>query len=101
MPGAIFSSHELPLRNAQAQSQGFGAETVATATALQLQQSLSALPPEKLDRIFTLAEELRDEEGAYVSPKEIAPQQSGANGGFDLMPLVISTARIGRGSRRG
>jgi uncharacterized circularly permuted ATP-grasp superfamily protein/uncharacterized alpha-E superfamily protein len=89
MPGAVFSSHEFPLRDVQSQSQGFGTPTVAAATALQLQKSLSALPPEKLDRIFTLAEELRDEEGAYVSPKEIAPQDKRTDGGFDLMPLVI------------
>jgi uncharacterized circularly permuted ATP-grasp superfamily protein/uncharacterized alpha-E superfamily protein len=76
--------------DAQAQSQGFGAANVASATALQLQKSLSSLPPEKLTRIFALAEELREEEGTYILPKEIAPQEMRPDGGFDLMPLVIS-----------
>src|SRR5271156_1878725 len=86
----VFSSHETPRLDAQAQSQGFGAGNVASATALLLQKSLSALPPEKLKRIFALADELREEEGAYISPKEIAPQETRPDGGFDLMPLVVS-----------
>ena len=45
------------------------------------------LPPEKLSRIFALADELREDEGNYVSPKEIAPEgHRDADGGFDLMP---------------
>ncbi len=85
-----FSSHEIPRFDAQAQSQGFGAGNIAVSTALQLQKSLSALPPEKLNRIFALTEELREEEGVYISPKEIAPQEPRSDGGFDLMPLIIS-----------
>jgi uncharacterized circularly permuted ATP-grasp superfamily protein len=85
-----FSSLENPRLSPQVQSQGFGVGSVANATALQLQKSLSALPPEKLSRIFALAEELRDEEGTYVSLKEIAPQEPRVDGGFDLMPMVIS-----------
>ena len=84
-----FSSLEFPRLDAQGQSQGFGVQNAATATAVQLQKSLSALPPEKLSRIFALAEDLREEEGAYVSPKEIAPTDTRPDGGFDLMPLVI------------
>ncbi len=86
----VFSSHQWPLHDAQSQSQGYGVASVATATALQLQKSLSALPPEKLKRIFALTEELRNEEGAYVSPKETAPTETKPDGGFDLMPLVVS-----------
>ena len=84
-----FSSLEFPLLDMQAQSQGFGVGNAASATVQHLQKSLNALPPEKLTRIFTQAEELRDEEGSYVTPKEIAPLETKADGGFDLMPLVI------------
>jgi uncharacterized circularly permuted ATP-grasp superfamily protein/uncharacterized alpha-E superfamily protein len=90
MFGCGFSSREIFLRDAQSQSQGFGAETVAASTAQHLQKSLSALPQEKLARIFALAEELRDEEGTYISPKEAPPPELRAEGGFDLMPLVVS-----------
>lgn len=90
MPGAVFSSFAQPLRDSQVQGQGFGAGNVASATAMHLQKSLGTLPPEKLARIFALAEELRDEEGVYVSPKEISPQAGGSDAGFDLMPLVLS-----------
>jgi uncharacterized circularly permuted ATP-grasp superfamily protein/uncharacterized alpha-E superfamily protein len=90
MPGAPFSSSQLPLCDAQAQSQGFGPETTLVTPTLQLQKSLGALPPEKLDRIFALAEELHEEEGAYLSPREMTPQAGRSENGFDLMPLVIS-----------
>src|SRR3984957_20512154 len=86
----VFSSHEIPRLDAQSQSQGFGAGNVASATALQLQKSLSALPAEKLSRIFAQTEELRDEEGTYISPKEIAPLEKRPDGVSALMPLVIS-----------
>ena len=36
-----------------------------------------------------MAEELREEEGAYVSPRDPAQQEWRSRGGFDLMPLVI------------
>jgi uncharacterized circularly permuted ATP-grasp superfamily protein/uncharacterized alpha-E superfamily protein len=86
----VFSSLEVPRLDAQAQGQGFGAETIAGATTLHLQKLLGTLPPDKLNRIFALAEELRDEEGVYISPKELSPQETRPDGGFDLMPLVIS-----------
>ena len=41
-----------------------------------------------MSRMFGLAEELREEDGAYLSPKEAQQPESFANG-FDLMPLVI------------
>jgi len=84
-----FSSLEFPRLDSQEQSQGFGVRNAAAATAVQLQKSLGALPPEKLSRIFALADELREEEGAYVSPKALAPTETHPDGGFDLMPLVI------------
>ncbi|MEI9999575.1 MAG: circularly permuted type 2 ATP-grasp protein [Verrucomicrobiota bacterium] len=95
MPGAPFSSHEHPLRAAQAQAQSFGLDNVATATTLALQKSLAAYGPEKLGRMFALAEELREEEGAYLSPREIAPVHAAPEGGFDLMPLIIAGEEMG------
>jgi uncharacterized circularly permuted ATP-grasp superfamily protein/uncharacterized alpha-E superfamily protein len=86
----VFSSLSICRLDAQSQMQGFGAGNAATVTALQLQKSLSALPPEKLTRIFALADELREEEGVYVSPKEMGPQVTRTQSGFDLMPLVLS-----------
>ncbi|HEX4139324.1 MAG TPA: circularly permuted type 2 ATP-grasp protein, partial [Candidatus Methylacidiphilales bacterium] len=59
----------------------------AAAVTLQVQNALSSLSHEKLDRVFSMAEELREEEGTYVAPREVTKERSG--GGFDLMPLVI------------
>ncbi len=74
----------------QAQSQGYGAPTAAASTIQQLQKALHALPPDKLARIFAVAEELRDEEGSYSTTREVAPPAArGTEGGFDLMPLVL------------
>lgn len=56
---------------------------------MQTQRTLSALSPEQLDRIFSLAEELREEEGAYLGPRDPAQQEWHSREGFDLMPLVI------------
>jgi len=47
------------------------------------------MPLEKLAHIFSMAEELREEEGTYLVPKEIATLETRTAGGFDLMPLVI------------
>lgn len=44
---------------------------------------------EQLERIFTLAEELREEEGVYIGPRDPAQQDWRSGNGFDLMPLVI------------
>ncbi len=57
--------------------------------ALQIQKSLSSLSLDQLDRIFSFAEELREEEGTYLTPREAAQQDWRSGGGFDLMPLVI------------
>jgi len=86
-----FCLHDMQAQSqGQAQLQGCGAGTPASAMALQLQKSLGALPPENLSRMFALAEELREEEGAYVLPKEVSTKDAGPDGGFDLMPLVVS-----------
>jgi len=47
------------------------------------------MPLEQLDRIFSLAEELREEEGVYLGPKDPAQQERRSGSGFDLMPMVI------------
>ncbi len=47
------------------------------------------MPLEQLDRIFSLAEELREEEGVYLGPKDPAQQEWRSGGAFDLMPMVI------------
>lgn len=71
----------------QAQAQSFGPDGASTGAILQIQTTLNSLSREKLDRIFALAEELREEEGAYIAPREVSGKSSG--GSFDLMPLVI------------
>ena len=74
----------------QSQSQGFGPDPASGGVAFQIQKTLSSMPPEKLAHIFSMAEEMREEEGAYLVPKEISTSETRTAGGFDLMPLVIS-----------
>jgi uncharacterized circularly permuted ATP-grasp superfamily protein/uncharacterized alpha-E superfamily protein len=59
------------------------------AQVLRLQNYLGGLAPEKLGRIFSLAEELREEEGAYFGPKNPTQQEWAFGDDFDLLPLVI------------
>jgi uncharacterized circularly permuted ATP-grasp superfamily protein len=73
----------------QAQSQSLGGDSASAATEFQIQQTLSSLSAERLDRVFSMAEELHEEEGNYLSPRETAHEQARTSGGFDLMPLVI------------
>lgn len=77
---------------AQAQSQTWGPDPGSPAGAVthQLQKTLGALPLEQLDRIFSLAEELREEDGIYHAPQSANQQEWRSTGGFDLMPLVVS-----------
>ena len=73
----------------QSQSQGIGPNGAAAGVAVQIQNSLSSLSPEKRARIFSMAEELREEDGAYVTPRHGGASDARSIGGFDLMPLVI------------
>jgi uncharacterized circularly permuted ATP-grasp superfamily protein/uncharacterized alpha-E superfamily protein len=73
----------------QLQSQGFGPDSAKGGVSLQLQKTLSSLAPEKLGRIFSLAEELHEEEGNYLNPRESTPPEARSGAGFDLMPFVI------------
>ena len=56
---------------------------------LQVQKTLGALSADQLDRIFSVAEELDEEDGAYLGPREAPRQEGRSEGGFDLMPLVV------------
>lgn len=73
----------------QSQSQGFGPEPGSAGVTSQVQKTLSSLSPEKLERVFSMADEMREEEGSYLAPREITAPDARATGGFDLMPLVI------------
>lgn len=64
-------------------------ESASGDIARQIQKTLSSLAPEQLDHIFSIAEELREEEGAYLAPQEVTQQETRSAGGFDLMPLVL------------
>lgn len=90
MSAAAFpSSSNSPALAGQAQSQNFEADTTSGGIARQIQKTLGSLSLEQLDRIFSMAEELREEEGAYLAPREVAQQEVRSGGGFDLMPLVV------------
>src|ERR1700678_969089 len=91
MPPAAFSSSNNPVRGSQgqSQSQGLGSNSPSWGIANQIQKTLGSLSVEQIDRMFSMAEELREEEGAYLTPREVMPQEARSAGGFDLMPLVI------------
>jgi uncharacterized circularly permuted ATP-grasp superfamily protein/uncharacterized alpha-E superfamily protein len=74
----------------QSQSQSIRPDSLSGDVSFQLQKTLGLLTPEKLDRIFSLAEELHEEEGNYLNPRDAAPQEARPAGGFDLMPFVIA-----------
>jgi uncharacterized circularly permuted ATP-grasp superfamily protein/uncharacterized alpha-E superfamily protein len=86
---AFSSSYQSSASGSQAQSQGFGPDSASIGVAGQIQKTLGSLSLEQLDRIFSMAEELREEEGAYLTPRETTPQEARSAGGFDLMPLVV------------
>ena len=81
------SSSAPPARQGQWQSQG--PDSTSGPVATHIQKTLGSLSLEQLDRIFSVVEELREEEGTYLSPKEGAHPDGHPGGGFDLMPLVI------------
>ena len=68
----------------------------SAAVTLQLQNQLAALSPERLHRVFSVAEELREEDGVYFDPREMAPAHRNPADGFDLMPLVIDGSEWSR-----
>ena len=86
---AFSSSSNSPAFSSQSQSQGFGPDSASGNIARQIQKTLGSLSLDQLDRIFSMAEELREEEGAYMTPGEIKQHEARSAGGFDLMPLVI------------
>ncbi len=88
MPPAAYSSNN-PALGSQLQSQGLGTPSVSWGVAHQIQKTLGSLSLEQLDRIFSLADELREEEGTYLAPRDASPQDAKSAGGFDLMPLVV------------
>src|SRR5471032_1684208 len=94
MSAAAFSSSNSPSlggqSQSQAQSQSYGPDPASGGIAFQIQKTLGSLSPEQLDRIFSMAEELREEEGTYLAPREVTTQEARSAGGFDLMPLVIA-----------
>jgi uncharacterized circularly permuted ATP-grasp superfamily protein len=89
MSAAAFSSSNSPAMTGHAQSQGFGPDSASGGIARQIQKTLGSLSLEQLDRIFSMAEEMREEEGTYLAPRETMPSETRSAGGFDLMPLVI------------
>jgi len=86
MSSAVLSSSVF---GAQSQMQGQGTDSPSGAVALQLQRTLGGMSQEQLERIFSQAEELREEDGSYLSSKDMGQQERRTGGGFDLMPLVV------------
>jgi uncharacterized circularly permuted ATP-grasp superfamily protein/uncharacterized alpha-E superfamily protein len=75
------------------QSSGFapavlGPETPGGPVLREVQQQLGSMSAEHLGRVFALADELHEEDGAYFPGGEARPDARG-NAGFDLMPIVI------------
>jgi len=61
---------------------------------MQLQNTLGSMSPDQKNRIFSLADELREEDGSYLEPRDsIRPDRRSENG-FDLMPLVTDLASL-------
>jgi uncharacterized circularly permuted ATP-grasp superfamily protein/uncharacterized alpha-E superfamily protein len=83
------SSSNSPAWNGQGQSQEQGGDFTPGNIAVQIQKTLGSLSIEHLDRIFSMAEELHEEEGVYLAPRETALHEKRSEAGFDLMPLVI------------
>src|SRR6201986_1499973 len=89
MCAAPFSSSADPAMGVQAQSQRMGPQSPSWGIASQIQKTLGSLTLDQLDRIFSMAEELREEEGTYLVPRESAQPDVRSAGGFDLMPWIV------------
>jgi uncharacterized circularly permuted ATP-grasp superfamily protein/uncharacterized alpha-E superfamily protein len=63
-------------------------EPPSAAVIRGLQHQLGAMSPDHLDRIFALADELHEEDGAYFAGSQVKAEAPGA-AEFDLMPVVI------------
>jgi len=74
----------------QWQSQGQGPNSLSGTVTMQLQNTLSSLSPDQLNRIFSLADELREEDGSYLEPRDSIRPERRSESGFDLMPLVVA-----------
>jgi uncharacterized circularly permuted ATP-grasp superfamily protein len=66
-----------------------GNEPSSAGLTRQLQGQLESLSSDHLARIFSLAEELREDDGLYLSRKDATPSEAAVGGEFDLMPLII------------
>ena len=78
------SATVLPVSGPAARDLGGDASAVMT----DLQHQLGAMSPDNVERMFALADELHEEDGAYYPGGEARPHGRG-NSGFDLMPVVI------------
>jgi uncharacterized circularly permuted ATP-grasp superfamily protein/uncharacterized alpha-E superfamily protein len=67
---------------------GWDGEPASVAVIRDIQQQLGAMSPEHLERVFSLADELHEEDGAYFAGGE-ARSDARTGAGFDLMPMVI------------
>ena len=70
-------------------SPGLANELSSSELTRQLQDQLQSLSEDQLARIFSLAEELREDDGLYLSRRDATPSEAAVGGEFDLMPLVI------------
>jgi uncharacterized circularly permuted ATP-grasp superfamily protein/uncharacterized alpha-E superfamily protein len=68
---------------------GKGSDAAAALRDVRLQ--LGAMSPEQLERVFALADELHEADGAYFPGGEPSPSAPGSalTAGFDLIPVVI------------
>jgi uncharacterized circularly permuted ATP-grasp superfamily protein/uncharacterized alpha-E superfamily protein len=90
MPPSTFSSFPAsPTVGGQGQWQNQKPDSPSGQVTTQIQKALASMSLEQLDRIFSLAEELREEEGNYLGPRDAGQPERGTGGGFDLLPLVI------------
>src|SRR5579859_5123190 len=95
---AVLSSSDTAVSGLQSQMQGQGPgpDSPPGAVVLQIQRTLGSMSLEQLDRIFSQAEELCEEEGVYLASRDAGQQERRPGGGFDLMPLVVGGGEWGR-----
>jgi uncharacterized circularly permuted ATP-grasp superfamily protein/uncharacterized alpha-E superfamily protein len=93
MFAAAFISSNMPSNysgaSGQGQAQGQGPDSLAATVTMHIQNTLGSLSPDQLDRIFSLADELREEDGAYLESRDAVRAERRSESGCDLMPLVI------------